>query len=66
MAKSPDAQPCPRPAAERASENVVEDISTQRRLRRELRLGDREIAEIDLELAVEAGLLPKPKGRPRG
>lgn len=39
------------------------DLETQRRLRRDLKLTSSDIAEIDLELAIEAGLLKKPKRR---
>lgn len=39
------------------------DLETQRRLRRDLKLTSEDIAEIDLELAIEAGLLKKPKRR---
>ncbi|AZO77499.1 hypothetical protein B5U98_22795 [Bosea sp. Tri-39] len=39
------------------------DLETHRRLRRDLKLTSQDIAEIDLELAIEAGLLSKPKRR---
>ncbi len=53
-----------RPAAEMplSTENPI-DLETQRRLRRDLKLTSEDIAEIDLELAIEAGLLKKPKRR---
>lgn len=50
----------PLPAADAA----VEDLEIQRRLRRDLKLTTEEIAEIDIELAIEAGLLSKPKRPP--
>jgi hypothetical protein len=43
--------------------NVVEDLETQRRLRRDLKLTDEDIAGIDLDLAIQAGLLSEPKSR---
>lgn len=39
------------------------DIDLQRRLRRDLRLSSADIAELDIELAIEAGLLTPPSGR---
>lgn len=44
--------------AERTS--AIADIATHRVLRRTLGLSPEEIAQIDLDLAVEAGLLKKP------
>ncbi|WP_185745059.1 hypothetical protein [Bosea sp. AK1] len=49
------------PAA--AVDDAVEDIENQRRLRRDLKLTSEDIAEIDIELAIAAGLLSRPKRR---
>ena len=46
-----------------AVDDAVEDIETQRRLRRDLKLTSEDIAEIDIELAIAAGLLSRPKRR---
>jgi hypothetical protein len=39
------------------------DLDIQRRLRRDLKLTSGEILEIDVELAIEAGLLKRPRPR---
>lgn len=46
----------------RANETPI-DLDTHRTLRCDLKLTSQDIAEIDLELAVEAGLLKAPKRR---
>ena len=46
-----------------AVDDAVEDIETQRRLRRDLKLTSEEIAGIDIELAIASGLLSRPKRR---
>ncbi|RYF30700.1 MAG: hypothetical protein EOO23_04550 [Comamonadaceae bacterium] len=43
-------------------DDCVEDIEIQRRLRRDLMLTSEDIASIDIELAIAAGLL-SPKRR---
>ena len=43
--------------------DIVEDLETQRRLRRDLKLTDEDLADIDLDVAIEAGLLSKPNSR---
>ncbi|KPF67279.1 hypothetical protein IP69_13845 [Bosea sp. AAP35] len=50
-----------RSGPEKIHGNDVEDLETQRRLRRDLKLTDEDIAGIDLDLAIEAGLLSEPK-----
>ena len=59
--KSRKRSPSDMPAA--AVDDAVEDIEIQRRLRRDLKLTSEDIAEIDIELAIAAGLLSKPKRR---
>jgi hypothetical protein len=39
------------------------DLDIQRRLRRDLKLTSRDILKIDIELAIEAGLLKRPRPR---
>ncbi|RXT52471.1 hypothetical protein B6S44_16985 [Bosea sp. Tri-44] len=53
-----------RPAAEapHSTETPI-DLDTQRRLRRDLKLTSEDLAEIDIELAIDAGLLKRPKRR---
>lgn len=46
-----------------AVDDAVEDIEIQRRLRRDLKLTSEDIAEIDIELAIAAGLLSPKKLR---
>jgi hypothetical protein len=45
------------------STEIPIDLDIQRRLRRDLKLTSEEILEIDIELAIEAGLLKRPKPR---
>lgn len=45
------------------SDKTPIDLQTQRRLRRDLKLTTKDIAKIDIELAIEAGLLTRPKPR---
>lgn len=54
--------PRPRSGPTKIRGNVVEDLETQRRLRKDLKLTDEDIDGIDLDLAIEAGLLSMPKG----
>ncbi|PZR81352.1 MAG: hypothetical protein DI537_38340 [Stutzerimonas stutzeri] len=56
-------KPQPRTGSTKKSDHVVEDLETQRRLRRDLNLANEDIAGIDMDLAIEAGLLSKPKRR---
>ena len=56
-------KPRPRTGQTKQIESVVEEFETQRRLRRDLKLSDEDIAGIDLELAIEAGLISKPNSR---
>jgi hypothetical protein len=45
------------------STEIPIDLDIQRRLRRDLKLTSEEILEIDIELAIEASLLNRPKPR---
>ena len=45
------------------STEIPIDLDIQRRLRRDLKLTSEEILEIDIKLAIEAGLLKRPKPR---
>ena len=56
-------KPRPRAGSAKKTHDVVEEFETQRRLRRDLKLTDDDIAGIDLDLAMEAGLISKPKSR---
>ncbi|WP_156412404.1 hypothetical protein [Bosea sp. Root483D1] len=45
------------------SEETPIDLETHRRLRRDLKLTTEDIAQIDIQLAIDAGLLKKAKHR---
>jgi hypothetical protein len=45
--------------------NLIGDLETQRWLRKDLKLTDENIAGIDLDWAIEAGLLSQPRSRRR-
>jgi hypothetical protein len=45
------------------SNDQIEDLEIQRRLRRDLKLTTDDIANIDIELAIQAGLLRKLRQR---